>query len=235
MELALQVALLRGRQLMIEDHQVGLRHFGSGGKLLQFAAADQGCRIGAVTFLQRLSGNHRAGAGGQLGKLFEGFLRGKWNQVFAGIVPGLLSLPGLPRRRGNLSCASGQMLLLGLLRRKLSGLMRAIRGGIRARLLPPFISVTAARTVLDADQEGSFCPGAAPWLDGGAAPRAITMLRTASDDLSLRGCGARRGGSRAAAGRRGRWGGSRSRAKLPALPKMRATGHHYRGNRVFED
>ena len=55
-----------------------------------------------------------------------------------------------------------QMLLLGLLRGKLSGLVRALGGGIRGGLLPHSTSVTAARTVLDTDQEGAFRPGAPP-------------------------------------------------------------------------
>ena len=147
---------------MIEDHQIGVRHLGRGSEFLQLAAPDQGCRIGAVAFLQRLSGNHRSGACRQLGKLFEGFFRSEWNQVLSSIVLRLERLPGLPRRRRNLSRGSGQMPLLRWLSWKLSGLVRALGGGIRGGLLPHSTSVVAARTVLDADQKGAFRPGTPP-------------------------------------------------------------------------
>ena len=65
----LKVAQLRGRQVVVEEHQVGLRGSGDAGDLLHFAGADQRGRIGTRTALHQLGRHLAAGARHQLAKL----------------------------------------------------------------------------------------------------------------------------------------------------------------------
>ena len=72
-EFTFQVALLRGRELVIEDNQVG-RGGGHGAfQLFQFAAADERGGIGLLAALQDLAGDTGAGAGGQFAQLGHRF------------------------------------------------------------------------------------------------------------------------------------------------------------------
>ena len=61
-EFALQVALLRGREFVVEDRQLGASRRQRAFQLLDFAAADKRGRIGARPALQHLAGDDRSGA-----------------------------------------------------------------------------------------------------------------------------------------------------------------------------
>ena len=65
-ERALQVTLLRRRQLVIEDDQVGRTRSDSAFQLFQLSAADEGRRLGSLAPLQEFADDGRSGAGGQL-------------------------------------------------------------------------------------------------------------------------------------------------------------------------
>ncbi len=58
----LKVAQLGGRQVVVEEHQVGLGGGGDSGDLLHLAGADQRGRIGPGAALHQLGGHHAAGA-----------------------------------------------------------------------------------------------------------------------------------------------------------------------------
>jgi hypothetical protein len=63
-QLALDVALLRWRKIVIEENDVGSRAGHRPGDLLKLAAADQCCRIELVAPLDHLTYDSRSGAGG---------------------------------------------------------------------------------------------------------------------------------------------------------------------------
>ena len=73
---ALEIALLGGREFVIDDQDVGLKRFRQLLQLLDFAVSEQRGRIHHGTHLKHFGGNLRAGAGGQFGKLAKGFGRG---------------------------------------------------------------------------------------------------------------------------------------------------------------
>ncbi len=64
-----KVAQLGGREVVVEEHQVGLRGSGDAGDLLHFAGADQRGRIGPRAALHQLGSHLAAGARYQLAKL----------------------------------------------------------------------------------------------------------------------------------------------------------------------
>jgi len=54
----LEVAQLRGAEVMIDNGNVGLGRSSNGGELLHLSAADEGCRIGFRAVLDDVTGNH---------------------------------------------------------------------------------------------------------------------------------------------------------------------------------
>ena len=74
---------------MIKYDQFRGSHPGRGGKLFQFAAANQGCRVGTVATLQECTGNFRSRADCQFAQFVERFLRRKRHQVLAHVLPRL--------------------------------------------------------------------------------------------------------------------------------------------------
>ena len=79
----LKVAQLRGRQIVVEEHQVG---FGGGcyaGNLFHLAGADQRGRIGPGAALHQLGGNFAAGARHQFAKLRQRFFRIESGRLWA--------------------------------------------------------------------------------------------------------------------------------------------------------
>ena len=73
-KLGLEVAQLGRRQVVVEEHQVGLGRGDDPGNLLDFARADQRGRIGMGTALQDLGNDYRAGARDQFAKLGQRFV-----------------------------------------------------------------------------------------------------------------------------------------------------------------
>ena len=69
----LKVAQLRGRQVVIEEDEVGVGGSGDAGDLLDFAGADERGGIGARAALHELGGDLAAGAQKQLAKFGERF------------------------------------------------------------------------------------------------------------------------------------------------------------------
>jgi hypothetical protein len=69
----LKVAQLRGREVVIEENEIGVGRRSDGGDLLDFAGADEGSWIGAGTALNDFGGNLAAGAEDKLAKLGERF------------------------------------------------------------------------------------------------------------------------------------------------------------------
>ena len=69
LERGLQVAQLRGREIVVEKDQVSLRGGGNACDFLHFTRANERGRIGTVTALQKLGGNLGTGAGHQLAEL----------------------------------------------------------------------------------------------------------------------------------------------------------------------
>ena len=66
-----EVAQLRGREVVIEENEIGLRGSGDAGDLLNFAGADERGGIGTRAALQKFGGNLAAGADQQLAKFGE--------------------------------------------------------------------------------------------------------------------------------------------------------------------
>ncbi len=71
---ALQIALLRGRQIAVENDDAGLVKMNLALELLHLAGADQSGRIRACAALNLAFGDLGAGAQGQSLQLFEGLL-----------------------------------------------------------------------------------------------------------------------------------------------------------------
>jgi len=68
-----EVSLLRGRELVVHQHEVGIDRGHRARDLLQFAFADQGCGIGTVAMLNEFAGNRRPGGCHQLAELRQRF------------------------------------------------------------------------------------------------------------------------------------------------------------------
>ena len=75
--LALQVALLRGTQIVVEDDQVGVRHGCRTDNLFHFAFANQRGGIGPIAALQDFAHQLCAGARRQLAQFSKRFFRPK--------------------------------------------------------------------------------------------------------------------------------------------------------------
>ena len=71
----LDVALLRGGEIVVEEQKIGGNRSGGARDLFQFAAADQSGRVRAVAALQEFSGNFGAGAPGQGAEFVKRFFR----------------------------------------------------------------------------------------------------------------------------------------------------------------
>ena len=84
--IALDVALLRWREIVIEENQVGIGGSGRAGDLLQLAAADQRGRIGPVAPLQNFADDFGACAGRQRAQLVQRFFRAEFRNRGA-LVP----------------------------------------------------------------------------------------------------------------------------------------------------
>ena len=56
-----KAAQLRGREVVIEENEVGVSGSGDGGDLLDFAGADEGCGIGAGATLNNFGGDLATG------------------------------------------------------------------------------------------------------------------------------------------------------------------------------
>ncbi len=68
-----EIALLRGRQLVIDDQDVGGERFRQFLQLLHLAVSKQRRRVRHGTDLKYFRGNLRAGASRQFGEFAEGF------------------------------------------------------------------------------------------------------------------------------------------------------------------
>jgi hypothetical protein len=75
MQDAFDVALLRGRQVVVEENQIGFRRSGCFGNLLELAAPDQRGRIRTVAPLQQFADDDRACASGQRVQFIERLFR----------------------------------------------------------------------------------------------------------------------------------------------------------------
>ena len=71
---ALDVALLRGREVVIEEDNVGGGRSRGAGNLFQLAFADQGSGIGAVAMLHEFARDLGPGAGSERAQLVERLL-----------------------------------------------------------------------------------------------------------------------------------------------------------------
>ncbi len=69
-----QIALLRGREVVIEDHHVGMNGSGFRRQFLHFALPDQRGRLGARPGLDHAGADGGSRRGGQVGEFFERFL-----------------------------------------------------------------------------------------------------------------------------------------------------------------
>ena len=72
---SVEIAELSGREIVIDEDEVGLGRGGDSGDFLNLSSAEQGGRIGTGSALDELGGDCRAGAQHQLAKLSNGFLR----------------------------------------------------------------------------------------------------------------------------------------------------------------
>lgn len=121
---------------MVKDEDAGTGHFGGGGDLFDFAAADERGRVGSVAALQNFADDDGSGALGELAKFGEGLLRVERNGVVFGVetqgLGGRAGLQGLGRNARRLS----------------SGVVGRFRLAVRARV--------GAGTELDSDQECAF-------------------------------------------------------------------------------
>jgi len=66
-----EVALLGGREVVVEDHHVGAAGCDGGRDLIDFAMADEGGGVRSRARLKQSFGDLGPGAGGQFGQLFE--------------------------------------------------------------------------------------------------------------------------------------------------------------------
>jgi hypothetical protein len=73
---ALQIALLHGSELTVENNQRRLTRFGLGSNLVQFAVAHDARRIDGLAHLQYAAGHNCAGAARQFPEFLERFARG---------------------------------------------------------------------------------------------------------------------------------------------------------------
>jgi len=71
---ALDIALLRRREIVIEENQVGGNRCGRARNFFQLALADERCGIGAVTMLHEFAGNFGSGAGSKRAQFIQGLL-----------------------------------------------------------------------------------------------------------------------------------------------------------------
>jgi hypothetical protein len=74
-QLAFNVPLLRRREIMIEQDELGFGTSHGSGDFLQLAFSDKRRRIELIAPLQNFSDYFRAGAGGQLSKFGERVFR----------------------------------------------------------------------------------------------------------------------------------------------------------------
>ena len=77
----LDVALLRSREVVIEQQQIGGDRSGGARDLFQLAASDQGGGIGAVAVLQKFPDDLGAGTDGQGAQLVERLFGGEFGDV----------------------------------------------------------------------------------------------------------------------------------------------------------
>ena len=70
-----QVALLGGRQFVVEDNEIRATRRDRAFQFLQLAAADERSRVGLLTPLEKLGNNAAAGADGQFAQFGHGFFR----------------------------------------------------------------------------------------------------------------------------------------------------------------
>src|ERR1035441_453354 len=71
----LEVALLGGREVVVEDHHVGAAESDGGRDLFHFATANEGGGVRSRTRLIHFFDNPGSRAGGQFGQFLEGFFR----------------------------------------------------------------------------------------------------------------------------------------------------------------
>ena len=89
---AFEIALLRRREFVIDDQDVGMMRLRQFLQFLDFAVSEQRGGVDHGTNLKHLGHNLRAGAGGQFGKLAKGFRRSRGRATRCGVR----SRPGWP-------------------------------------------------------------------------------------------------------------------------------------------
>ena len=80
---AFQIALLRGREFVIDDQDVGLERLRQFFQFLDFAVSEQRGRVDDGTHLKYFGHNFGAGAGGQFGKFAKRFGRSRGRRAAA--------------------------------------------------------------------------------------------------------------------------------------------------------
>ena len=80
----LEIAQLRGRKVVIEENQIGLRRGGDGSDLFDFSGADERSGIGVRATLNEFGSHLATGAQEQFAKLGERFFDVKTESVEAG-------------------------------------------------------------------------------------------------------------------------------------------------------